>query len=235
MTEPQAPLQLRYESAVEEPAGRRPRWVWVVIGIYCIIVAFVLLLPLWAKLSSPNDNGPLIAATIAACVIALCGIGLMFTPIRLARRRPIARGNVWIPIVASGCLAGFLAWGGALALLECLKIDEDWLTAVCVGGGVVWVAWSIILWMMCGTREPGAIAKWLHRTLFAGSVAELLVAVPCHIIVRRRGECCGGILTGTGICIGCIVMVLSMGPSVAFLYYRRWEKITGKATSAESS
>src|SRR5438552_3086209 len=149
---PQAPLELTYESAIAEPVGRRPKWVWVVVGVYLLVFALVLLLPLWVKISSPDDNEPLIIATIAACLISLCGLGLVFTPVRIARRRPITRGNVWIPIIASGFLAGALVFGGALALLECLKLDEWWLTPVCIGGGAVWVGWSIVIWLMCGVR-----------------------------------------------------------------------------------
>jgi hypothetical protein len=227
MTDPQPPLELTYESAVAEPIGRRPKWVWVVIIAYGLVVAFVLLLPLWMKISSPDDNESLIAGAITAGLVAICGMGLMFTPVRIGQRRQITRGNIWIPILASGFLAGALVFGASIALVECLKLDENWLIPVCCGGGAVWIGWAIVIWLMTRSREPAALALWFHRTLFAGSVAELLVAVPCHVIVRRRGECCGGILTGTGICIGCIVMVLSIGPSVGFLYYRRWQKITG--------
>ena len=230
MTDPQVPVELTYESAIAEPAGRRPKWVWVIVVAYGLVFGFLLLLPLWMKLSSPDDDEPLIAGTVAAGLIALCGMGLVFTPVRIAQRRPIMRGNVWIPVIASGFLAGALVLGAALALMECLKIDESRLIPICCGAGAVWIAWAIIVWVMTRSHEPASIAIWFHRTLFAGSVAELLVAVPCHVIVRRRGECCGGILTGMGICIGCVVMVLSIGPSVVFLYYRRWEKITGKGS-----
>ena len=228
MADRQTPVELTYESAIAEPIGRRPRWVWVVIVAYLLVFAAILLLPLWVKLSSPDDNGPVIAASIAACLITLCGLGLVFTPVRIGRRRPITRGNVWIPIVVSGFLAASLLIGGALALAELLKLDDRWEPMIFIGAGIVWIAWSIVIWLMTSARSPESVARWLHRTLFAGSVAELLVAVPCHVIVRRRGECCGGILTGTGICIGCVVMVLSIGPSVGFLYYRRWRQITGK-------
>jgi hypothetical protein len=188
-------------------------------------MAAALLSPLWVKLSSPGDNDPVIAASVVACLVALCGLGLLFTRVRLGQRRPITRGNIWIPLIASGFLAGALVIGAGLALLECLKFNEDWITPVLIGGAVAWIGWAVILWLMTATRSPELIATWLHRVLFAGSVAELLVAVPCHVIVRRRGECCGGILTGTAICIGCIVMLLSLGPGVAFLYYRRWKQI----------
>jgi len=227
MTDPQSPLELGYESAEVAPPGRRPKWVWVVIVIYLLLVAAVVLLPLWAKLADPNEQGLLIAATISACAITLAGLGLVFTPVRLARRRPHTRRSIWIPLIASGFLMGGLVWGASLAIIECANANGNWGIAAAIGAGVVWIAWAVVIFLMTGRSDPNWVASNLHRALFAGSVAELLVAVPCHIIVRRREECCAGILTGTGIAIGCVVMLLSLGPGVMWLYYRRWQKITG--------
>lgn len=227
MTEPQAPMELSYESAAVEPVGRRPKWVWVVIAIYLLLLSVVLLLPLWTKLSSPDELELLLIATITACAVALSGIGLVFTRVRIARRRPITRASLWIPLIASGFLVGGLVIGAALALIECLKADERWLWGAWIGGGVVWIVWAVLLWLLTRNTDPNSLAMRLHRYLLAGSVAELLVAVPCHVIVRRRDECCAGYLTGTGICIGCVVMLVSFGPGVAFLYYKRWKQITG--------
>jgi hypothetical protein len=82
---------------------------------------------------------------------------------------------------------------------------------------------------MAASTDPASIASRLHRWLLAGSVLELLVAVPTHIAVRQRRECCAGIATGLGICAGVAVMLLSFGPSIGFLYYRRWKQVAGRA------
>jgi hypothetical protein len=72
------------------------------------------------------------------------------------------------------------------------------------------------------------VGSRLGRYLLAGSALELLVAVPAHVYVRRRTECCAGIATGTGICIGVAVMFLAFGPGVVMLYLKRVRQISNR-------
>jgi hypothetical protein len=54
-----------------------------------------------------------------------------------------------------------------------------------------------------------------------GSVLELLIVVPCHIIIRRRQECSAPVVTSFGVATGLAIMLLAFGPSVLFLYKKR--------------
>jgi hypothetical protein len=64
----------------------------------------------------------------------------------------------------------------------------------------------------------------MYQLLLAGSVVELLVALPMHLVVRRRTECCAGFATGLGIGVGLVVMLIALGPAVFFLFYRRYRQ-----------
>jgi hypothetical protein len=87
--------------------------------------------------------------------------------------------------------------------------------------GVLWLLWGILfyLYFRNSTNVTTRLISWLLK----GSVLELLIAVPCHVIVRRRGDCCATILTSFGIVTGIAVMLLCFGPSVLLLYKKRMD------------
>ena len=60
----------------------------------------------------------------------------------------------------------------------------------------------------------------ISSILFAGSFAELLAAVPAHLIVIRRPGCLVGVLTMLGIVSGVYVMTWTFGPGLALLFMR---------------
>ena len=225
------PAAIAYESVVEtESTGRRPGWIYPVVGLYVLIVGGLSVLPLVLPLLEGSGfSAPLFAT---ATVLVLCELALLFVPVRVASRRPVTRRALWIPLLGSGLLAGLLGFGGSLAVLEFLDANwpDSWMLLVLIVGTAwtLWVAWTVVFWVLSREYGPESVAPKLHRWLLAGSVLELLVAVPTHVVVRRRGDCCAGIGTGAGICAGIIVMLLAFGPSVAFLYYRRWKQIRPK-------
>ena len=225
------PLELTYESAAEEPLGPRPKWVWVLIALYLLAATAVLLFPAFVALNQPSETGLILFASGTAFMLTLSSLAMMFTPVHKARRRRITRASVWIPILASGMLIGLLLVGAALAITEYFTDDKgpaELFYGIWIGGGAVWVAWSVLLWWLTSYIDPTSLAGRLHRWVLGGSVVELLVAVPTHLVVRKRPYCCAGILTGTGIAIGVVAMIAALGPGVVFLYYKRWKRLAGK-------
>ncbi|MGA2584300.1 MAG: hypothetical protein ABSG31_13560 [Tepidisphaeraceae bacterium] len=227
---PIAPPVLSYEAS--EPPGKRPAWVYVVAGIYLLLGAGFLFAPvLIFGDTSIKDVGWGFLAIVF--VLALSGLSLMMTPVRKRRGRPMTRRSIWIPIIASGILAAGVAFGGAFALDELFRgegPDPFWIV---FGAAIfVWLFWTVIFGAIAIHHSPDSIGGALHRTLIAGSLLELVVAVPAHIIVRRRTECCAGIGTGIGICVGVVVAFISFGPSVYLLYHQRGRKIGRDARAA---
>jgi hypothetical protein len=215
---------LSYESGDAPTPRRRPKWVYAIAIVYALLI-LGLILAMVIPLAQTRDS-LLVPVVITISVFVIGQTSLIFIPVRVASRRPFTRRTLWFPLLGSGLLAGILVFSAGIALLEWLKFNGDapvWVVVAIAAAS--WALWSIIFWRMAASRDPASIASRLHRWLLAGSVLELLVAVPTHIVVRRRQECCAGIATGMGICAGVAVMLLSFGPSIGFLYYRRWKQI----------
>jgi hypothetical protein len=66
------------------------------------------------------------------------------------------------------------------------------------------------------------------RMMYRSSILGLLVAVPAHVVARRRDDCCGGLGTIWGIASGLAVMLFSFGPGVFFLFSERWSRLHPK-------
>ena len=200
---------------------RRPYWVLAVAGAYALILAGLLVLP-WFVVNS-GDTSQIVAIFTVLWLFLLAG--LMFVPIQIRRRRPMTRGTIWVPLLFTGLLAGVLALAVGMALWELWKINLDSLWPLLAAGAGVWALWAALFYLLTRAKGRMPVALALHHWLFAGSLAELLIAVSCHIVVRRRPECCAGMMTGAAIAMGVLVLILALGPGVAILYVRRWRQI----------
>ncbi len=221
-------IKLEYQIAPKLHRRRAPAWVWTVVVVYLLMWAVLLMSPMWLKLAGA-DIGGLIAAGVAVALLALCGLALLVTPVRLSRDRPMSRRGYLVPMIAASLLIALLLLGATIAVAEAASTaDATGNNSLYFVGGAVaaWIAWGVVLFLASANRNPLSLAARFHRWLLGGSVAELLVAVPCHVIVRRRDECCAGLWTGTAICLGAMVMFIAFGPSVLLLYYRRARQIS---------
>ncbi len=95
-----------------------------------------------------------------------------------------------------------------------------------------WVIWALIFRRAARADSPDALMKRLTRWLLRGSILELLVAVPSHVIVRRRDDCCAPTGTFWGIATGISVMLLCFGPGVYFLFVERFQRLRPKEKPA---
>jgi hypothetical protein len=224
---PLPPVQtLAYESVSADSSRTRPKWVYAIIIVYSLLILGLISALVIPTAMNPDDL--LVPLLVSVSLLVIGQVSLIYVPVRVNNRRPFTRRSLWLPLIGSGLLAGVLVLGACMALWEWWRLEDQWMWAAIAASSGTWIIWSIVFWMMSATHAPAAIASRLHRWLIAGSVLELLVAVPTHLIVRRRQECCAGIATMLGICMGVAVMLLAFGPSIGFLYYRRWKQVAGK-------
>ena len=92
-----------------------------------------------------------------------------------------------------------------------------------------WLVWALIFFHYAQADAPDNLMRRATHWLLRASILELLVAVPSHIVVRQRGDCCAPFVTFWGIVTGISVMLLSFGPGVFFLFVRRIRQLQPKA------
>jgi hypothetical protein len=223
------------------------KWGVVVTALYgvifvCVLVPGILLITggnnTWASLST-TVRQVYADATFWIYVMVLVGAQavLLFLSIDTSHQRLKPRTHIFL----SGALATFF-----FALLSCCIL---WSLGVAIRGNdflapvfdkatytlefvaLAWVLWGGVFYLYLRNRFPSVtrLTSWLLK----GSVLELLVAVPCHVIVRRRGDCCAPVVTGFGIYAGLAVMLLSFGPGVLLLYKKRLDSYDRNSASAK--
>jgi hypothetical protein len=160
-------------------------------------------------------------------VTQLC---LLVVPVRLGQGRPTSRRWLAWPllgallatlVLAAGtylCIDEALNAGGAMEGLDGLAL----LAAACL-----WLPYALLFGFYTGGREPRTTMQHVVHGLVAGSILELLVAVPTHVLARSRHYCCAGFSTFVGIAAGAAVMLLAFGPAVLWLFARRYRRLKG--------
>jgi hypothetical protein len=96
-----------------------------------------------------------------------------------------------------------------------------------------WIVWAFIFHRFAKSDDPDALLKRLTRWLLHGSILDLLIAVPSHVIVRRRDDCCAPAGTFWGIATGISVMLLCFGPGVFFLFVERCKRLQPKSPDSQ--
>ena len=119
---------------------------------------------------------------------------------------------------------------GVFSLAEGIWKDEigasGWFGLACGAGG--WLFWGVVFARLRREGDDRRAVKGVVRALVTGSLAELLVAVPCHILVRKKDYCCAGHLTFTGLATGFAVLLFAFGPAAYFLFADRLRRLQPK-------
>ena len=88
-----------------------------------------------------------------------------------------------------------------------------------------WLFWALVFYWFAKSDDPGSVVQRSTRWLMRGSIAELVVAVPTHIAVRNRHDCCAPVATLCGIATGLSVLLIAFGPGIYFLFRERARRL----------
>ena len=176
-------------------------------------------------------------AGIAVGISALAQALLLLVPVALGERRPRSRRNLMVPVVTAAFLFAVVCVSGVTALGCGIWGDREKLSALYGDTGnlilcafvtymvVTWTVWFFVFRRFADVDNPEALTPRLMRWLLRGSILELLIAVPSHVISRNRQDCCAPIGTFWGIATGITVMLLSFGPGVLYLFAARMRRL----------
>jgi hypothetical protein len=186
---------------------------------------------------------------------------LLLLPINIAERRLPARRPLKTPVIVTSFFLANLCFAGIFSILCAIFTDKTFeyfdlsilfrpsatqngqdnnsgsgtLFTMILTVIIFWVIWAFIFHRSIQADEPGALLKRATRWLLRGSILELLIAVPSHVIVRRRDDCCAPAGTFWGIATGISVMLLCFGPGVFFLFVERCRKLKPKPADTDKN
>ncbi|MHC4692356.1 MAG: hypothetical protein ACYS67_06415 [Planctomycetota bacterium] len=212
------------------------KWAFWTVLLYIVLV-MVLFIPLLLSLAflGEFDLSELLnmySAWQFWLILAICVLiqaSLLLIPVKITNDSYRPRRHVWLPVVIAALAFSIVIIGIIWSLLVVVWGDDGW-EAVYPWASLTffllsWLAWSILFYRFSRNAKPQALIQRLTTWLLRGSILELLVAVPSHIIVRRRGDCCAPGFTFFGIATGVVVMALAFGPGLFFLFSKRFEQM----------
>lgn len=186
-----------------------------------------------------NEPLPLIEmlpwGMILAGIMLLGQVFLFGMKIDIIERRPVAKRNINGSVIMVGLLLALLTFTLFIVAMFAVfgeKSDNPLEKIGPVGSIAIWIVlffgswtfWALQFYRMYSDSNPKKSMNAMVTTLMAGSVLELLVAIPSHIIMRNRGDCCAPAFSFMGILLGVSVALFAFGPGLVFLYLKRMDK-----------
>ena len=165
---------------------------------------------------------------------------LLFLRVDTSFKRLKPRAHVLLSSTITAFFLVLLTIAGVYCLAVSPKGDAalDFLgrflrgASVAGAGLFLWLFWGILFYLF--SRNSSEIVTRALTWMLRGSVLELLIAVPAHVLVRRRQDCSAPIVTSFGITSGIAIMLLSFGPSVLLLFKKRMESYSARAAAGKS-
>jgi len=217
------------------------KWAWVVASLYGLIIVIlsapVLLAAFWdfikaGSIYTSEDLNKMFSSWpywSAVALFILAQAALLAVPVRVYEKRPISKRIIILPMAASALMMGLLVSGLSMAISEAAQGEkffngDSWF-GIALGILVLtWIFWAAIFYRWSKKLSPANFIEKICHYLFRGSILELLVAVPTHILARSKNYCCAGLGTFWGIAFGLAIMLFSFGPGVFFLFAQRWKQ-----------
>lgn len=200
----------------------------MLLYLLCLSIAVV---PLFTLAGSGNREDRIEGLTIFYCcivpILVLIQGFLLLLPAGVVRERPVKKRKILVSAVIAAIPMALLTFG----LFYCIALvfwgeesaNSNYIESpfLYLLPAISWLAWGALFIKCYADQTPLSFTSRITQWLLRGSILELLVAVPSHIISRRRDDCCAPMITLMGIATGLAVALLSFGPGIFFLFAQR--------------
>ena len=202
------------------------RWVVVTVALYAAVVA-TLVVPLFML---AGDSGDWLVETFFPFflpVLVLVQIALLLVPVAAAEGRPVGRRTIVSSAIAMALPMAVLGMAIVLFILDAALGESEnefmwgWPGLLLIGG--LWLAWGLMFYRRYSAADPGGFTANMVGWLLKGSILEMVVAIPTHIITRQRGDCCAPAFTMLGLATGLSIALMAFGPGVFLLFAKRFK------------
>ncbi len=209
------------------------KWAFITVLLYiCLVVIVFLPLIWWVAVDPASDVLGVYKAwqfwLFCGIITAIQALMLLF-PVKTTAEAPKPQRLIWVPIVTAALLFSILVLGVVWSILMAIWGDDildgyfPWASFAFVI--FCWIVWLFVFYRFYRDVEAKTLFQRITTWLIRGSIVELLVAVPSHIIVRRRDECSAPGVTYFGIAAGLVIMAVAFGPGLYFLFRQRFERM----------
>lgn len=217
----------------------------IVISVFYALIVLGLLVPAAVLFVGPSDWSDFSEGILAAyrewlvwipIVIILGGQALLlFLSVDTSQKRLKPRAHILVSCTVGALLTAVLASAVIWSLGFAIRGENFWdpyfhkRTDTLLFWAALWLLWAVFFYFYL--RNSSAIVTRIISWLLKGSILELLIVVPCHVIVRRRHDCSAPMVTSFGIATGIAIMLLSFGPGVLFLYKKRLDAYPSRSST----
>jgi hypothetical protein len=186
------------------------QWAYLprAMGYFAVFLVsqWLFLMPRGAwRIEVATDSPPTRRSAIAAALIGtILSIGVLATLMELP--------NWWLKLTTESGIESPQHFGIVWAVMVAM-----------------WAGWAIVFWSYMQSVDRYTALRKVFRWLLAGTIVEMLIAVPAHAwILSQRGEKCyceRG--TWTGVAFGVTATLWLFGPGVFLLYMRERRRRDG--------
>ena len=189
---------------------------WVFLVLYGLILAGIFMFAL--SEGDLMDGVQLLLVTLVTQAIFIFCAGTM----NLCK--PIRRRRAFLPVVVTAGLVTLMLVATLWGLGEFIHGGSwDGPPELFVWGWIAinWIGWSAAFLVTHTKSDRFAFARKQVLFLIGGSLLQLMVMIPAHIITSRRPYCFAGMGTMIGIAGGLAVMLWAFGPGIALLFLKK--------------